>query len=185
MFRLEIVVNGSRRLLVPRPAIGARLAIGAMGAALLLAGCTGEDVEKSLGVARTTPDEFTVTTRAPLAMPPDESLPPPSPGAPRPQEQSARQQALEAIAPDVALRGANGSTSVGQQALLANAAATAAQPARGEIHGGVGVTGELAFWRGRSPNLLVDADAENKRLRDAAANGQAPTTGSTKAVASN
>ena len=175
MFRLEIVVTGSRRLLAT-----------SLGAALLLAGCTGADVEKSLGVARTTPDEFTVTTRAPLAMPPDESLPPPSPGAARPQEQSARQQALETIAPDVALRGANGSTSAGQQALLATAGAAAAQPTRaGEIHGGVGVTGELAFWRGRSPNLLVDADAENRRLRDAAANGQAPTAGSTKAVASN
>ncbi len=168
-------MTGLRRLLVP----------SVLGAALLVAGCTGEEVEKSLGVARTTPDEFTVTTRAPLAMPPDESLPPPSPGAARPQELSARQQALEAIAPDVALRGAAGSDSAGQEALLANARAAAAQPARaGEIHGGVGVGGTLAFWKGRSPNLLVDADAENKRLRDAAANGQSPTAGSTRAEAS-
>ncbi len=168
-------MTGLRRLLVP----------ATLAAALLLSGCSGNDVEKSLGVARTTPDEFTVTTRAPLAMPPDESLPPPSPGAPRPQEQSARQQALETIAPDVALRGAEGRTSAGQQALLANVGAAAAQPARDEIHGGGGVVGHLAFWKHGSPSLLVDADAENKRLRDAAANGQAPTAGSTKAVASN
>jgi hypothetical protein len=161
-----------------------RLILSAAGL-LLLAGCSG-DVEKDLGVARTTPDEFSVTTRAPLAMPPDESLPPPTPGAARPQEQSARQQALETIAPDVAIRGEAGADSAGQAALREGAAARAAAPARpGEIRGGVGMAGELAFWNARSSRLLVDADAENRRLRDAAANGEAPTTGATRAVAAN
>ena len=168
-------------------ASGWRVAVllGAGGLLAALPGCAG-DMSEALGTARVAPDEFSVTTRAPLAMPPDESLPKPRPGAPRPQEQSEREQALEAIAPDVALRGDGGGSSAGQAALLGTVAAAAARPApAGEIRGGVGVAGELAFWRGRSSDLLVDADAENRRLREAAASGEAPTAGATRATASN
>jgi len=43
-------------------------------------------MSKSLGMAKVTPDEFRVVTKAPLTVPPDFSLRPPAPGEPRPQE---------------------------------------------------------------------------------------------------
>lgn len=46
---------------------------------------------------RDRPDEFAVQRQAPLVVPPDFHLTPPQPGAPRPTEGTASQQALEAI----------------------------------------------------------------------------------------
>ena len=64
----------------------------AVGGAALLAGCG------SGGIAnRERPDEFAVQRQAPLVIPPDFELVPPQPGAPRPAEGTAAQQALEAL----------------------------------------------------------------------------------------
>jgi hypothetical protein len=46
---------------------------------------------------RDRPDEFAVQRQAPLVVPPDFTLSPPAPGAPRPNESSASDQALEAL----------------------------------------------------------------------------------------
>ena len=63
------------------------------GGAMLLASCGG------LGsvLNRERPDEFAVQRQAPLVVPPDFELVPPAPGAPRPTEGTAAQQALEAL----------------------------------------------------------------------------------------
>lgn len=56
-----------------------------------------ESTKASLGLNKVVPDEFRVVTKAPLVVPPDYSLRPPSPGEPRPQElqpESAARQAL-------------------------------------------------------------------------------------------
>ena len=96
-------------------------------ALLLLVGC-GENTARSLGFIRDAPDEFRVTTRAPLSMPPDMAggLPPPRPGAVRPMERSARDEAEAVLVPSLALRdprqqprAAGGS--VGEMALLQSA----------------------------------------------------------------
>ena len=63
--------------------------------ALLLQGCT--DLKRSIGLEKTSPDEFAVESRAPLTMPPDFELRPPQPGAARPQEKSSGQQARQVI----------------------------------------------------------------------------------------
>ena len=62
------------------------------GSAASLAACgTG-------GIAnRERPDEFAVQRQAPLVVPPDFALVPPVPGAPRPAEGTAAQQALDAL----------------------------------------------------------------------------------------
>ena len=61
------------------------------GTGALLAGCGS-----SGGIFnRERPDEFAVQRQAPLVVPPDFSLVPPAPGAPRPAEGTAAQQALE------------------------------------------------------------------------------------------
>jgi Protein of unknown function (DUF3035) len=62
---------------------------------LLFSGCT--DLKRSIGLEKTSPDEFAVESRAPLTMPPDFDLRPPQPGAARPQEQSSGQQARQVI----------------------------------------------------------------------------------------
>ncbi|MCX9145775.1 DUF3035 domain-containing protein [Erythrobacter sp. WG] len=65
----------------------------AVGASAMLAACGGGG-----GVFnRARPDEFAVQRQAPLVVPPDFSLTPPAPGAPRPTEGSASEQALEAL----------------------------------------------------------------------------------------
>lgn len=46
---------------------------------------------------RERPDEFAVQRQAPLVVPPDFTLTPPTPGAPRPSEGTASEQALEAL----------------------------------------------------------------------------------------
>jgi hypothetical protein len=70
----------------------AALLLGAAG----VAGC--HSASAAFGLAKVTPDEFRVVTKAPLTLPPDYSLRPPAPGEPRPQElqpESAARQALE------------------------------------------------------------------------------------------
>ena len=66
----------------------------ALGATSMLAGCGGIDLGN-----RNRPDEFAVQRQAPLVVPPDFELVPPQPGAPRPSEGTAAQQALEALFP--------------------------------------------------------------------------------------
>lgn len=46
---------------------------------------------------RDRPDEFAVQRQAPLVVPPDFNLTPPAPGAPRPAEGAAQQQAMDAL----------------------------------------------------------------------------------------
>ena len=62
---------------------------------LMLPACA--DVKDELGFGRQPPDEFSVVDRPPLAMPPDFVLAPPQPGAPRPQEKTARDTARETV----------------------------------------------------------------------------------------
>ena len=63
-------------------------------AAATLSACAGG----SKGILnRGQPDEFAVARRAPLVIPPDFALAPPTPGAPRPQEADSSTQALEAM----------------------------------------------------------------------------------------
>lgn len=53
---------------------------------LALGACSG--MKETLGLERTSPDEFAVVERAPLTLPPNYDLVPPQPGTARPQETS-------------------------------------------------------------------------------------------------
>ncbi len=68
-----------------------------VAASAMLSACGG-----GLIAARDRPDEFAVQRQAPLVIPPDFELMPPAPGAPRPVEGTAAQQALEALFPAAA-----------------------------------------------------------------------------------
>jgi Protein of unknown function (DUF3035) len=62
-------------------------------ASAMLAGCgSGGGL-----MGRDRPDEFAVQRQAPLLIPPDFSLTPPQPGAPRPADSNLQQQTLEAL----------------------------------------------------------------------------------------
>jgi len=65
-------------------------AVVVLSAALAGCGTTGF-------LNRDRPDEFQVSRQAPLVIPPDFALTPPNPGAPRPQDSDASQQALDAL----------------------------------------------------------------------------------------
>ncbi|MXO70592.1 DUF3035 domain-containing protein [Alteraurantiacibacter buctensis] len=69
-------------------------AILATGLLALLPACSS-----GLIANRDSPDEFAVQRQAPLVVPPDFALVPPAPGAPRPSDSSASQQALDALFP--------------------------------------------------------------------------------------
>src|SRR5579875_904080 len=88
---------------------------------LALAGCSGDELTRNFGLTRDAPNEFVVTTQAPLSMPPDFALRPPDPGAPRPGVQSERLQAEAALVPQVELNSGTVGMSPGQQALVAEA----------------------------------------------------------------
>ncbi|MBS0475721.1 MAG: DUF3035 domain-containing protein [Proteobacteria bacterium] len=62
------------------------------GASLLLSACGSSGLFN-----RARPDEFAVQRQAPLVVPPDFALTPPAPGAPRPVDSSAAQQAQDAL----------------------------------------------------------------------------------------
>ncbi|MCZ8320852.1 MAG: DUF3035 domain-containing protein [Novosphingobium sp.] len=68
------------------------MALAALGTATLLAGCGSSGLFN-----RDRPDEFAVQRQAPLVVPPDFALTPPAPGAPRPSDRSAAQQAQDAL----------------------------------------------------------------------------------------
>lgn len=72
--------------------------LGVAALAMALAGC-GNSIAN-----RNRPDELAVGRQAPLVIPPDFTLQPPRPGAPRPLATDSQQQALEALfGPGVAL----------------------------------------------------------------------------------
>lgn len=159
------------------------------GSVIALTGCS-TDVGRTLGFVHDTPDEFKVTTRAPLAMPPEFTLNPPRPGVPRPQEQSARAQAEQALVPQTALGGPAASGSPGQQALVQAAGPPAPADIRTEIDENAKLNEphesfaeKLMFWRKPPPpGIVVDPAKEAQRLRENAALGQSQENGETPII---
>ena len=65
---------------------------------LLLAGAASLGACAHGGIRHSnSPDEFAVQRQAPLSVPPDFALVPPQPGAPRPAQGTAAQEALDAL----------------------------------------------------------------------------------------
>jgi hypothetical protein len=158
------------------------------GVALL--GCSREELQRDFGLTRDAPDEFTVTTRAPLTIPPDFALRPPRPGAPRPQEQSTGQSGEAALVPQAALGQGSADASPGQEALLAAAGPPAPADIRRKVDEEAAheasdrsLTDKLMFWRKPPPpGVVVDPQKEAQRLREDAALGQSPVTGETPII---
>jgi len=162
----------------PRPA---RLALPLL---LALAGC-GSDTSRMLGFTRDPPDEFQVTTRAPLSVPPRlGDLPTPTPGAPRPQDNRAPSALL---APGVTAA----AHSASERALLSRAGGPVDDNIRRRVdeeslrldRPPENVVDRLMFWR-PAPQLgiAVDPTRESQRLRENAALGLEQNEGTTPVV---
>ena len=95
--------------------------------ALTLSAC--EKTKEQFDFSKKPPDEFAVTTRAPLEMPTDlNTLPAPRPGAPRPQENSPTEEAKEVLFGNSGIP-LNQSGTQGEQILLQKTGAANANPA--------------------------------------------------------
>lgn len=162
------------------------------GMAFVLAGC-GDNVRRTLGLNKQSPDEFRVVSRAPLTVPPSFSLRPPSPGAQRPQEPSPEDRARQAVfrvegqqqqQTERQVAAADG-MSPAERSLLQQAGVDRADPnirqtvdsetrqINAENRDFVDM---LIFWKEPEPRYeVVDAGAEARRLRGSDAMGERPT----------
>ena len=100
------------------------------GAALALAGCGS--LRDAAGLTKRSPDEFAVTTKAPLVIPPDFNLRPPLPGA-APVNQTdpgavAQQALFNSSDPQTVANGMRGNYSAAEKLLLANAGVQNSDP---------------------------------------------------------
>lgn len=171
--------------------------VGLVGVLLALASCEG--VRKELGLNKQSPDEFKVVSRAPLTLPPDFNLRPPQPGMVRPQEGSPTEQARQAVFRNETQKAASLDTaappegrSVGEQSLLKALGAEKADPnirlvvnrETAELNAAdEDFVSLLVFWQDKvQPGVIVDADAEAKRLRENAALGKSVTAGETPQI---
>lgn len=163
-------------------------------ACLLLPGCA--DTKRALGYDKAPPDEFQVVSRAPLSLPPDFSLRPPTPGADRPQESNVRDQARRALAgtPNRFTPISTQGRTQGDVALLKHAGAEGTQPdirllvnkeTQALADADKSFTDKLVFWRkplAPGDKELVDAPKEAQRLRENQALGRPLTTGDTPKI---
>jgi|HubBroStandDraft_1064217.scaffolds.fasta_scaffold243067_2 hypothetical protein len=164
--------------------------IAPAGIIVLLSGCGDINLSRTFGLTRDTPDEFTVVTRAPLSMPPDFTLRPPQPGAPRPQDQSDRAQAESALVPEAILGGTRGGMTPGQQALVRDAGGLAPADIRQRVDQEARLDtsddsfiDKVLYWRKPdTQKAVVDPNAEAARLKANAALGQSPVTGDTPVI---
>jgi hypothetical protein len=99
-------------------------------AAAALSGCS--DMREWAGLQKKSPDEFAVTTKAPLVIPPDFNLRPPMPGAPPANTVDPTTNAEQALFnnadPQTVANGMRGNYSMAEKLLLANAGAQNADP---------------------------------------------------------
>ena len=98
--------------------------------ATALSGCDG--IRRAAGLEKKSPDEFAVTTKAPLVIPPDFNLRPPMPSAPPTNAldpSSTAEAALFSNAdPQTVANGMRGNYTPGEKLFLAHAKAQRADP---------------------------------------------------------
>ncbi len=167
-----------KRILAPR--------LAAVSLAIVLCGCGGQSgFKKTFGLEATPPDAFAVGTQPPLSLPPElGQLPPPNPGEPRPQQEDAAQNGLDALSPASSIASASGSGSQGEAALLDQAGPTPPPAIRADVNQTALIDskppGFVGSLMGSGPSVpTVDAAGESRRLQENAALGQPPTTGNT------
>jgi Protein of unknown function (DUF3035) len=109
--------------------LNAALAVALCG--FVLAGCSA--MRDLAGLQKKSPDEFAVSTKAPLVIPPDFNLRPPLPGAPPANTLDPSSNAQQALFnnsdPQTVANGMRGNYSLSEKLLLANAGSQNSDPA--------------------------------------------------------
>jgi hypothetical protein len=159
---------------------------------LLLSGCGG--AREALGLGRAQPDEFAVVDRPPLALPPDFSLKPPTPGVSRPQEIDMNRRAEQVVFNTSDAPKTTDSKPVGlEQMLLQKAGAETVEPGiRATLDREAGdlvvsnnrFIDHLLWWKGENlpPAAVVDAPEERKRIEANKAEGKPADDGATPII---
>ncbi len=167
-------------------------AASAMIAILLLGGC--DDARRALGETKDPPDEFAVFTRAPLSLPPNYSMRPPTPGAQRPQAVNPRDQARRAVGGTSAGRsitrrraGRAQVSSAGEMAILKLSGATNPDPNIRQLvdressfyaEEDKTFADRVVFWGVKTEyGTIVDAKKEVKRINEKQALGKSLSKG--------
>jgi hypothetical protein len=157
----------------------------------LVSGC--QDTRRALGIDKSVPDEFAVVSRAPLVMPPDFNMRPPAPGADRPQEGNAADQARSVLVGRERFQAYRAKGfSAGEVRLLELAGTGNMLP---DVRKNIeressafaaeekGFTDKLVFWRdGGNDGTAIDPAAEKKRLEENAKQGKKSTDGATPTI---
>ena len=161
--------------------------LGALALVAALSACEG-GIGDALGLGKKAPDEFAVVRSAPLTLPPDFTLRPPRPGEARPNEESPRDQARNALLSEAgaADEPATVSASQGEAAFIEQAGAGDVDPNirhvvdrefSGYASEDESFVDSLIFWQDDDPpGEVVDAAAEAERLRENIEAGR-PITG--------
>ena len=169
------------------------------------AGCSS--TKEMLGLTKRSPDEFQVVSRAPLSMPPDYSLRPTTPGAPRPQEGTTREQAENIVTnyseratstlqpdqiPSIGEGEQTSTESAGESAFLQSASLTGIDPnirklvdaeTSADQDASKSFLDDLIFWRAPEPyGTVVDPVAEQKRLQENQALNKPTDSGETPII---
>ena len=154
---------------------------------IALTGC--EETKRVFGKTKEAPDEFAVYPRAPLSLPPDSDLRPPTPGVSRPQVVNPRAQARAALGlsakktDKVDLSKSEDITrlSNGERALLALTGANKANPQIRKLveektadlyETNETFTDKMVFWRSKNKGVALDPQKELKRIREAQSLGK-------------
>ena len=174
-------------------AVGCLISLAAMSS-----GCS--DLRSAFGLEKHSPDEFKVVRRAPLSMPPEFGLRPPTPGAARPQERSIRQEARQTV-----FRGEEEETTValpqgtdeagrtaGEVALLNKAGAAKPDPGIRRLvnqettslaEEDQNLVERLMFWRDKPVyGSVVDPEKETQRIRENQSMGRPINAGATPTI---
>ncbi len=161
----------------------------AFAASVALSGCEG--AKQALGVSKNAPDEFAVFQRAPLSVPPDFGLRPPAPGTERPQAVNPRDQVRAAISRNAA-QPTGTDLSAGERSILQLTGANQTDPTiRGRVNSesreleadSGSLTDKLVFWRKPAEfGTAIDPAQEQKRIREAQAEGGAINEGDTPMI---
>ncbi len=167
--------------------------------AILLPLCACQNAREQFDFSKKAPDEFAVVKRAPLALPSNfKVLPPPQPGAPRPQEETATDMARSAILGEEYTQedkmASDSAPSQGENILLQKTGAGNVSPAiRAKVDeetknlskdksDGIVALKKLVGKNTESTEELVDPVAETMRLKKNAAEGKPITEGETPVI---
>jgi len=150
---------------------------GAVALPLSLSGCS--DIRQAFGLQKTVPNEFDVVANAPLAIPPDFNLRPPSPGAAPTQGESptaeAKQTIFRAAGEPAAAANDDVNLSPGESDILKSAGATGEQGSIRDVVNAEAAESHpfdksfvdrLVFWRQskKAQKELLDPVKETARL---------------------